>query len=605
MTSEVSQSSNQSDSAEVIALHAALAMLAKRDATLAKRDATLAKRDAEKSEQQAQYTRLWNAYERLKEELALIKRRLFVATAERVDTTQLQLEFEALVTKLDALAGSLPGETDTAPSGDAKGEPDSTPALKKAKPKGRRDLKTSGLPEVRVEIADALFERLVDEGKAERIGFEESSKLGYERGGHRHIVTARVKYRAMGAKGPEIETAAVPKEVIPRCLAAASTLAHIATNKFCDGLPLYRQQDILSRTGASIDRGTMARWMEQIGATFGATIIEAARKDALSNAFCIMTDATGFAVQPGRFDDKNDKKLDAKKRRPCRKGHYFVQIADRDHVFFEFKARHTSQNVRAMFKGFEGYVQADASSVYDALFRPAEPGDTEDDGCARTEVGCWSHARRKYWEAALAKSTIAREALVRIGKIFETDRRIQTPGLPQTKKRNPPATIRKLRQKHLRPLVDEFFEFAETEYQKVKGTRGSLRSALGYSVRQKEALRTFLDDGSLRTDNNLSENALRKIVRIRDASLFAGSDEHAESAGHILSLIASARMHNLDPEQYLRDILRVLPSWPRERFLELAPKYWTATRATLNPAQLDAEVGDIDVPAALPAAPPK
>jgi transposase len=605
MTSEASQSS--SESAEGVALHTALAVLAERDAVLAERDAVLAERDAvlavlqaEKTEQQAQYTRLWNAYERLKEELALIKRRLFVATAERVDTTQLQLEFEALVTKLDALSGSLPGETDKAPSGDAEGPPDSTPAPKKTKPKGRRDLKTSGLPEVRVEIADVLFEKLVDEGKAERIGFEESSKLGYERGGHRHIVTARVKYRAMGAKGPEIETAAVPKEVIPRCLATASTLAHIATNKFCDGLPLYRQQDILGRTGASIDRGTMARWMEQIGATFGATLVEAMRKDALSNAFCIMTDATGFAVQPGRFDDK-----DAKKRRPCRKGHYFVQIADRDHVFFEFKARHTSQNVRAMFKGFEGYVQADASSVYDALFRPAEPGDPDDDGCARTEVGCWSHARRKYWEAALAKSVVAREALVRIGKIFETDRRIQTPDLPKTKKRNPPATIRRLRQKHLRPLVDEFFEFAETEYQKVKGIRGSLRSALGYSVRQKEALRTFLDDGSLRTDNNLSENALRKIVRIRDASLFAGSDEHAESAGHILSLIASARMHNLDPERYLRDILRVLPSWPRARFLELAPKYWTATRATLNQVQLNAEVGDIDVPPALPAAPPR
>lgn len=75
---------------------------------------------------------------------------------------------------------------------------------------------------------------------------------------------------------------------------------------------------------------------------------------------------------------------------------------------------------------------------------------------------------------------------------------------------------------------------------------------------------------ALRLDNNLPENALRKVVLIRDAALFAGSDEHTESAGHILSLVASARLHHLDPEAYLRNLIRVLPFWPRDRFLELA-----------------------------------
>jgi len=326
----------------------------------------------------------------------------------------------------------------------------------------------------------------------------------------------------------------------------------------------------------------MSRWMEQLGGTFGATVIEAARKDALGNAFCIMTDATGFSIQPGPFEDPKNKK-----RRPCRKGHYFVQIADRDHIFFEFVDRHTSENVRVMFKGYDGYIQADASSVYDVLFRPAEPGQ-DDDRAVCTEVGCWSHARRKFWEAAFAKQKIARAALVRIGKIFELDAEFRS--------RAPPSTIKRLRQEHLAPLVDEFLEFAKVEYEKVKGQRGSLRSALGYSVRQAGALRAFLADGRLRIDNNRSERELRRIVRIRDAALFAGSDEHAQSAGHILSLIASARLHDLDPERYLRDIIRVLPHWPRGRFLELAPKYWADTRATLDDAQLAAEVGLIDVP---------
>ena len=567
----------------------ATARLSERETQLAKQEAELARREAELQEKTSEYTRLWNAYERLKEELALVKRRMFIAKAERVDTTSLQLEFDDLVKRIDALAAMLPAPTD----GDDEEQGDeSKPSKKghgKAKPKGRRNLADADLPEVQLQIEDALMEQLVAEGKAERIGLETSYKLSYERGGLRKLVLERVKYRAVTADGStEIETAEMPAELVSRCLAAPSTLAHIATSKFCDGLPLYRLEDILGRHGASVDRGTMSRWLEHLGATFGATVVHAAHKDALENAFCIMTDATGFAVQPGPRDK-------GEPRRPCRKGHYFVQIADRDHVFFEFTERHTSEAVRGMFKGFDGYIQADASNVYDALFRPTDPDSTddEDDGCTRIEVACWSHARRKFWEAALAKQLVAREALVWIGKIFEMDAGFR-------KNRPPPSKIKSLRQTHLKPVVDEFLAFAEREYKKVEHQRGSLRSALGYCLRQADALGAFLADGRLRLDNNLSEGQLRKVVRIRDASLFAGSSEHAEAAGHILSLIASARMHDLDPELYLRDLIRVLPHWPRDRYLELAAKYWAHTRALLDPRQLATELGALDVPDARP-----
>lgn len=267
-----------------------------------------------------------------------------------------------------------------------------------------------------------------------------------------------------------------------------------------------------------------------------------------------------------------------------------MTLADRDHIWFDFVEKHNTKTVRAMFKGYEGYIQADASAVYNALFRPAEPGDPEDDGCLRIEVACWSHTRRKYWEAALAKHTVAREALLRINKIFKLDAGFR--------KGNPPSKVKRLRDQHLRPLVEDFLEFATAEYAKVKGERSSLRTALGYSVNQADALRTFLDDGRLRLDNNPSEAALRKIVRIRDACLFAGSNEHAESAGHILSMLASARLHHFDPEKYLFEMIRLLPFWPRDRYLELAPKYWAATRAKLDLDQLAAEFGVIDVPEA-------
>ncbi len=546
------------------------AKLAAHETKLAAREAELTAREATIADLAAERNRFRRAYEQLLEELLLVKQRLFVAKAERVDTMQLELELEGLSKQLDALAGEVPPEEDVH---------ESQPAARPRRPKGRRNLADADLPEVRVEITDEVFEKLVAEGKAERVGTETTYKVGYERGGYRRIAVDRVKYRTRDARGESVlETAPRPPELLRRCLAAPSTLAHVAIQKLCDGLPLYRQEEICLRDGLRLDRGTMSRWLEDLGATLGATVVAAMRADALANAFCIATDATGFWIQPGAREGP---------RRPCRKGHYFVQIADRDHILFEFTAKHTSEVVRALFKGFEGYVQADAASVYDALFRPS--GDDDDDGKARREVGCWSHARRKYWEAAFAQEPVAREALLRIAKLFALDAKLRG-------KRRPPSQIAALRREHLAPLVDELLDFAAREYERVRDQRGALRSALGYTVRQANALRAFLGDGRLRLDNNLSERELRKVVRIRDAALFAGSDEHAEAAGHLLSLIASARLHDLDPEAYLRDLIRVVPHWPRDRFLELAPKHWATTRDRLDPNQLLAEVGPLTVP---------
>jgi transposase len=80
--------------------------------------------------------------------------------------------------------------------------------------------------------------------------------------------------------------------------------------------------------------------------------------------------------------------------------------------------------------------------------------------------------------------------------------------------------------------------------------------------------------------------------------MFYGSDTHAEGAAAIFSLIASCRLHRLDAEQYLDEILRLLPYWPATRYLELAPKYWAATRAKLRPDELDAPLCPFTIPPA-------
>ncbi|WP_240360660.1 IS66 family transposase [Pyxidicoccus caerfyrddinensis] len=323
-------------------------------------------------------------------------------------------------------------------------------------------------------------------------------------------------------------------------LSAPSLLAHLITEKYCDGLSLFRLEQRFARDGVAVDRGTMARWVADVG----TTVVAAMRDEALATAFCIATDATGVAVQPA--PDKGVRQV-------CRRGHHFVQVADKDAVFFEYTPRETSAAVLELFKGFSGYVQADAKRVYDALFRPAEEQPPDGEAELRHEVACWVHCRRGFWEATAAKSAVAREGLARIGRIFE---------LEATWRDMPPEEIHRLRRAHLRPHVEAFFTWAEVEHEKVREERGLLRKSLGYAVRHHEALRRFLEDGRLLLENNRSERELRRIAVGRKAWLFVGGDDHAESAGHLFTLIATARLHCLDPEAYLRDLLRVLAHWP-------------------------------------------
>ncbi len=531
--------------------------------------------------------KLREAWQAVKFELELLKKRLFVAKAERVDVEQLELEFAAKLAELDALSkrlqplpawmmATVPGESD----------PGAGPPTKK-KTGGRRDVRELELPEERIELADPVTGEVT-----KQLGYEESYQLAWRKGGFVRVVVARRKHeqatseaeQRAGAGPTKVVTAAKPVETFPGLLAAPSLLAHIAVDKYCDGLPLHRQQERFTRDDVKLDRGTMSRWMEDLGNTLGATLVAAARTHFLATAFSFLTDATGVLVQPLKSDAK-------KKRQPCRRGHFFVQLADKDFAFFEYVPRETSVAVAELFKGFSGYIQADAKSVYDVLY-PSPNSEPDEDDCL--EVGCWCHARRRFWEAAIAKCAISREALVRIQRLFENEEKWK--GLP-------PEHVKALRDERTRPLLDSFFAWATAEYAKVKDTRGLLRSALGYVVRQRAALCRFLEDGRLGLSNNASERELRRIAVGRKAWMFVGSDDHAQAAAALFTLIATCKLHGLEPEAYLRDVIRVLGAWPTDRYLELCPHAFAATRARLNPAELALEVGPLTIPPAITAAP--
>ncbi len=532
-----------------------------------------------------QLEELRKSYAILQQEFELQRRRIFEAKAERLDSKQLELEFEKTKAALDELQKKLAEAAVAAGVAEPPVPPAAPPA--KRKPTGRRKLDESALPVEKVVLADPAMDALVRSGEAEIIGADVSSTLKYRRASMVRFVTEKPTYRILkNADGTEttLVTAAMPPTIIPRSIGTPSLFAHIATDKFDRGLPLYRQEEEFGFAGVDVDRGMMSRWLEELGGTLGATILHVMKIEALATAMCLSTDATGILVQQGRDPT-------SKARRPCKKGHYFVQIADRDAVFFEYTEKETSAAVLEMFRGFAGYVQADAKNVYDILFRePGEPPDPdiEPDPSARRELGCLAHCRRYFFEAAaVAKEPVAREALFRLRRIFEMDAKW---------KGEPPSKRKILREQFLAPELESFFALVHAEWEKVKGQRGLLRSALGYARNHEHALKRFLEDGRLKLDNNASERALRKIAVGRKNWLFVGSDDHAQSTANLLSMIASAKLHDLDPEEYLRDIFRVLPHWPEDRYLELAPKYWAATRAQLDPVELEQEIGWLRIP---------
>ena len=526
-------------------------------------------------ESEAQNASLRETIVELTHENQLLKRRIYGNKTERTQTSELQLALGSLLDEEKQLQKQLDEAVSNAAAASKDGDgSSSSPSEKtKAKPKGRRDLLASGLPQVPLEILDPELEKT-----AKRIGFERSLHLMHIRGGFKVLVKLTAKYEVLGKDGPKVLGVEAPRTLFPRGILHSSAVAHIVVQKFSLGVPHYRLEQHLQAQSVELGRGMMCRYVEEAGNALGATIVHAMWQDALENGCIISTDATSALVQPIKG------KGDAEPRQACKKAHFFTAVVDADHVLFAYAERHTQAFVQKLFHGFSGFLQCDAHSVYDILERG--PPTQDDDGISL--VGCWAHCRRYFFEAAICKYPIGIQGLMRIRAIYAADEAFG---------RLPPAKRKLLRAEHIRPLMESLFEWVEQARATAQG-RDLATKALGYAFNQKQQLLRVLEDGRLPLDNTRSERSLRKIVVGRKNWMFYGSDTHAESAAAIFSIIASCRLHAIDPQQYLDEVLRVLPYWPKERYLELAPKLWATTRARLRADELAAPMGAFTIPAA-------
>jgi transposase len=525
---------------------------------------------------------------------------------EHVDRAQIQLAFDALSKEL---LGLRPPPDPSASAADSAEEGKEEKGKKKARkhtPHGRAVL-PEHLPVVTLVITPTPLPE-----NATKIREEVSFRLGFRRAGFYRLKVVRPVYSVSanaaaacdGTKAELVEgevastptpatnpsdaaehvdvtshdaptpttgapdertviCAPAPHEMIERGLPSADLLAHVVTGKFADKLPYHRQEGMLARSGVHITRGVMCSWTERCHG-LAKLVVKAMSEDALANAHFIATDATGVLVQA------NEK---------CKNGHFWVLVADQDHVIFRYSKAHTSDEPKRFLAGFRGVVVADASNVYDQLF--AQEG-------GPVEQGCWSHARRYFYKALGSDKSRSLVALGFCNKLFEIERAIA---------KLAPDKRLAIRKEQSAPVVEALRRWRDEQLDSGEVHDGTpIRRALNYGRNHWDALTHFLQDGKIPIHNNRSELELRRLVVGRANWLFVGSDESAEWTCTFVSLVASCQLHGLDPEGYLRDLFRLLPVWPQTRFLELSPKHWRTTRARLDDGELALPLGPITVP---------
>lgn len=503
---------------------------------------------------------------------------------ERAPKDQLQLAFLRVLEHVasEEVANDV-AESDSDEAADTHTDADDSarPTDRKRKKKkrhahGRRKLNLTGLPVVEHRVDPEEVEAAGGEGWV-RIGEEVSERLArrpaewmvyrlvrgkYVRADQVVVDAPATKHEGEDQRGPVL-TAPLPPGVWPGVMADPSSVAHVILSKYDDLLPLTRQERINAREGFALPKSTQCSWLKQAH-QLCAPVVDAMFADAKQGAFLIATDATSARVLPKRRSRREADRGPPNQREPCDPWHVFVFIADRDHVVFRYDRRHTGAVFQRLLDGYRGNILADAASVFDVLY--AEHG--------MTEHGCWSHARRYFYRAIETDGKRALEALAIIKRLFEIERKLRSEGLD-------PPTFTEQRRKRAGPILALLDAWVALHREHVE-PRSPMAKALTYYCNQREALRRFLADGRIRIDNNWSEQALRNLVVGQHNWVFFANETGVAWYTNFRSLIASCKLHHLNPRVYLEQMLRLVPHWPKNRVLELAPKYWLDTVSGLD-----------------------
>src|SRR5215216_3474518 len=482
--------------------------------------------------------------EKLQLQIARLRRMQFGRSSEKIARTIEQLEL-----RLEELEAETPAPPASDDASVANGE--QPPPVEQASAPERKKSKRRALPAhlpAREVVHEPSCTCPACGGEMRKVGEDVTEILDYIPG---HFEIVRHIRPAFSCRRCEtMVQKEMPSLPIERGQAGAGLLAHILVSKYCDHLPLYRQSGIYAREGIDLDRAIMAAWVGKVTA-LASPLVEAVADHVMTAEKLHVDDTPVPVLAPGTGKTKT--------------GRLWVYLRDErpygghgpPAVVYRYSPDRRGEHPRAHLAGFHGFLQADGYSGFGPLYQIAngQPATV-------TEVACWAHVRRKFYDIHVATNApLAAEALQRIGQLFDIERVAM--GLS-------PEQRRRIRQNSARRVIDDLAAFFDAALPKLSG-RSELAGAIRYARSRWAALTRYLDNGRLEISNNAAERAIRPLALGRKNYMFAGSDTGGERAAAAYTLIETAKLHGLDPEAYLRDVLGRIADHYINRIAELLP----------------------------------
>ncbi len=480
----------------------------------------------------------------LREKIDLLVRRIFGKSSEQLDDGQLMLLLQGDDgAKKDPASSASPGALEAEIEKRGKDE------VKKAKPRKEREARVpEHLPAVDEVIEPDEVTAAPQAWRA--IGEEVTEQLDYEpaRFFRRRIIRKKYVKRDEPHKAPII---ALLNTLQERSIAAPGLLAQIIVAKYCDHLPLYRQEQIYAtRHAIQIPRQSMARWLG-LAADWLRPVYEHIHTGVMAGGYVQIDETPVEYLSPGNGQTKQGYLWACK--RPG---------ADVSFTWATSRAAHSLE--RIIPADFTGTVQCDGYQAYPSFAKRS-------DGRI-TLAACWAHARRKFHEATESAPQRAGWLLLQIQHLYRIEKHLR-----QTKAG--PRQRQALRSSQSRMITERIHQAITC----LKRSRRHLpRSAMGraidYTLTMWPMLTVYLEDGRIEIDNNPVENAIRPTAIGKKNWLFIGEAEAGQRSAILFTIIEACRSRGIDPQTYLRDVLTRLPTLTNWQIKHVTPEAWAKAR---------------------------